>query len=341
MHLNRFSDKVQDFRQLLECSRNVVLTTHHNPDGDALGSLLGMYYILKELGVKSEVLVPNAFPDFLAWLPGADAIIVHSKQKELAESKLTDADLVVSLDYNGSRRLEAMALPFEKSKAKMVLVDHHPDPESPFDLEFSYTQVSSTAELVYELGTMLLGETKISYNAAVNIFVGIMTDTGSFSYAIPSPRTFEISGKLIGLGVNVEAVQGLVYNTFSEGRMRLLGFALSEKMRVFPQHRAAYISLSKEELKRFGFSIGDTEGLVNYPLSIKGIVFSALFTENTSFVKVSLRSRGEFAVNEFCAKHFNGGGHRNAAGGKSFVSLGETEGVFERLLEEYSNQLNQ
>jgi len=340
MNLFNFNEKTNSFRQLLHNSGRVVLTTHHNPDGDALGSLLGMHFILNEIGVASSMLVPNSFPEFLAWLPGANNIIIHSKQRDLAESLLNEADLVVSLDYNGARRLEDMAEPFERSKGRRVLVYHHPNPESPFDIEFSYINVSSTAELVYELGCALLGDKPISYNAAVNIFVGIMTDTGSFSFAIPSPRTFEISGKLVEVGVNVEDIQRQVYSTFSEGRMRLLGFALSEKMKVFPQHRAAFISLSKEEMKRFNYSIGDTEGLVNYPLSVKGIVFSALFTENSSFIKVSLRSKGNFSVNEFCSKHFNGGGHRNAAGGKSFVSLTDTETYFEKLLEIYSQQLN-
>jgi phosphoesterase RecJ-like protein len=233
-----------------------------------------------------------------------------------------------------------METSFSNAKAKKVLVDHHPHPEDTFDLQFSTINVSSTAELVYEMGCALVGEKNILLEAAVNIFVGIMTDTGSFSYAISSPRTFQIVGELVGKGVNLEEAQQRVYNTFSEGRMRLMGYSLAEKMKVFPQHKAAYISLSREELKKFNYSIGDTEGLVNYPLSIKGIVFSALFIENTSFIKVSLRSRGSFSVNRFCSEHFNGGGHTNAAGGKSFTTLTETERKFEELLNKYINELN-
>lgn len=340
MILINFEANIANFRQLLSVSNRIVLTSHHNPDGDALGSLLGMYFILKKMNVITTMIIPNGFPEFLAWLPGADHIIVHSKNKALAEKEIAAADLIFSLDYNGASRLEGMETAFRLSKGKKVLVDHHPNPEDIFDIQFSTTKVSSTAELVYEIGCILTGEINISIEAAINIFVGIMTDTGSFSYAISSPRTFHIVGQLIGKGVNLEDVQQQVYNTFSEGRMRLMGYSLAERMKVFPQHKAAYISLSREELKRFNYSIGDTEGLVNYPLSIKGIVFSALFIENTSFIKVSLRSRGNFSVNKFCSENFNGGGHINAAGGKSFATLAETEIKFEELLDKYSKELN-
>lgn len=340
MILVNFNENINRLRDLLSSSQHIVLTTHHNPDGDALGSMLGMYFILQKMGKKPRMVIPNGFPDFLAWLPGAEAITLFSKQKSIAKRLLNEAELLFALDYNGAKRLEDMEQLFRNSKGKKVLIDHHPNPEDEFELQFSDTSVSSTAELVYEIGSALIGEQHISTDESVNIFTGIMTDTGSFSYAISNPRTFDIIGKLIGNGVQLEEVQRQVYNTFSEGRLRLMGYSISEKMRVFPEHKAAYISLSREELKRFNYSIGDTEGLVNIPLSIKGIVFSALFVENTSFVKVSLRSRGSFSVNKFSNENFNGGGHTNAAGGKSFTTLAETEKVFETLLLKYNEELN-
>jgi phosphoesterase RecJ-like protein len=341
MILVNFKENINRLHDLLSSSQRIVLTTHHNPDGDALGSLLGMYFILRKMGTEPRMVIPNGFPDFLTWMPGSKEIILFSKQKVDAKRIINDADLLFALDYNGAKRLEDMEQLFRNAKGKKVLIDHHPNPDDDFVLQFSDTSVSSTAELVYEIGSALIGEQQIGTDESVNIFTGIMTDTGSFSYAISNPRTFDIIGKLIGNGVQLEEVQRQVYNTFSEGRLRLMGYSISEKMRVFPEYKAAYISLSREELKRFNYSIGDTEGLVNIPLSIKGIVFSALFVENTSFVKVSLRSRGSFSVNKFSNENYNGGGHTNAAGGKSFTTLTETEKVFETLLIKYSEELNQ
>lgn len=331
---------LEKVRELISNSKRIVITTHHNPDGDAIGSVLGFYHALKAVGIDSIAVTPNGFPDFLSWLPGQSAVIRYSQQKEMVADIISSADLIFCLDFNGFRRTETMEKLLAESTAKKVLIDHHPDPESFFDYSFSFTEVSSTAELVYEVVEKLYGNEPISKDAAECLYVGIMTDTGSFSYACSRKRTFEIAGELVNKGVKVDVVQGLVYNNFSSNRMKLLGYCLAEKMKVFTEYRAAYIWLSREELNRFSHQNGDTEGFVNYPLSIKGIVFSVLFMENDGFIKVSLRSRGAFPVNEFSKKYYNGGGHTNAAGGKAFMSMAEAILQFEELLKLHSMELN-
>lgn len=333
-------NKIKEFKNILDSSKSIVLTTHHNPDGDAVGSLLGLYHALKFKGYPVFAVSPNGFPDFLTWMPSTDSVIRYSEQKTKAVDALFSADAIICLDFNGFKRTETMGEHLQKARAKKILIDHHPSPESQFDLQFSYTEVSSTCELVYEVLTEAFSSDVVNIDSANCLYAGIMTDTGSFSYACSRGRTFQIAGELIAKGVDVERVQGLVYNNFSADRMRLMGFSLNEKMKVFPEYKAAYISLTKEDLKRYKHKIGDTEGFVNLPLSIKGIVFSVLFVEHDTFVKVSLRSRGNFPVNEVSNKYFNGGGHKNAAGGKAFMSLGQVEKNFEEILKSYSSQLN-
>lgn len=333
--------EILEIKDLLQTKGLIVITSHHNPDGDAIGSILGLHHILKAMGIESAMVMPNEIPDFLAWLPSCNDVVRYSKQEKKAKALLENAEVLFALDYNGTARLEKMEKDFQNSKAKKILIDHHPFPESSFDFYLSDTSVSSTAELVYEFALKIDAESFINFNSAICLFTGIMTDTGSFSYACSAPRTFEIVAKLIALGVKVEEVQQQVYNNFSEDRMRLMGHALTSKMKVFPEFQAAYISLSREELKQFHYRIGDTEGIVNLPLSIKNVVFSALFVESTDFVKVSLRSVGNFPVNKVSKEFFNGGGHTNAAGGKSFATMSETESKFMEALNQYKEQLNQ
>jgi bifunctional oligoribonuclease and PAP phosphatase NrnA len=331
---------IQKVKDLLVPQCKVVITSHHNPDGDAIGSVLGLYFALKEYGIESQMVLPNDVPDFLSWLPDSEKVIRASKQKAWAKKLIEDADILFALDFNGFSRLEDLSKSFSSAKGIKVLIDHHPFPENTFDIYFSHINSSSTAELIYEFAHALKPNTLINYNAALSIYTGIMTDTGSFSYGCSNPRTFEIVSQLIKKGVKVEMAQQNVYNNFSESRMRLLGHSLANKMKVFPQHKSAYISLTREELKSFGYTIGDTEGLVNYPLSIKNIVFSALFVENANHVKVSLRSKGSFPANKVSEEYYNGGGHLNAAGGKSFKSLQETENLFVEIIEKLKIDLN-
>lgn len=331
------SGVLERVRQLLAQSARIVITTHHNPDGDAIGSVLGLFHTLRKQGIASTVITPNGFPEFLQWMPDSSSVVRFTKEPERAEKLIKDAELIFCLDYNSFTRTESMAPILCESKAVKLLIDHHPDPAELFDIRFSYTCVSSTAELVYELIAALYGETAIEIDSAVCLYTGIVTDTGSFSYACKRGRTLEIAGKLIDKGVNVEAVHAAVYSNFSENRIRLLGYTLAEKLRVLPRYRTAYIWLTRDELKRFSFQMGDTEGFVNYPLTIKGVDFSALFIENEGFVKISLRSRGNFPANDFSERYYNGGGHLNAAGGKSFDSMENTLERFEDNLKEFTN----
>jgi len=333
-------NKISELKSILDSANSIVITTHHNPDGDAIGSTLGLYHVLKNLGYPAFAVTPNGFPEFLSWMPGTDEVVKYSEQKAKAKSLFLNADVIFCLDFNGFKRTEEMGDILQKAKCKKILIDHHPEPENSFDLLFSFTEVSSTAELVYEVVESCFDKKAVTLNSAVCLFAGIMTDTGSFSYACSRGRTFQIAGELISKGVDVEKIQGLVYSNFSSDRMRLLGFSLNEKMKVFPEYKTAYISLSKEDLKKYVHKMGDTEGFVNLPLAIKGIIFSVLFVEHDSFIKVSLRSRGKFPVNIVSQKHFNGGGHTNAAGGKAFMSLKETEVYFENLIKTYSDELN-
>jgi len=328
-------------KNLISSKEQIVITSHHNPDGDAIGSVLGLHHILSAMGCNSIMIIPNEIPDFLTWLPGSEKILRFSKNSKVAAEAIRSAEIIFSLDYNSPKRLEGMQSNFDQSSAIKILIDHHPNPDSVFQWTLSDTRASSTAELVYEFAAIMDLESRVDENSALCIYTGIMTDTGSFSYACSNPRTFEIAAKLIAKGVKGEMAQQLVYNNFSESRMRLLGYSLESKMKVFPEFRTAFISLTQEELKRFKYKIGDTEGLVNYPLSIKNIIFSALFIENKGFVKVSLRSVGEFPANKICEEFFSGGGHVNAAGGKSFATMQETETKFVEILKQYQKELNQ
>ena len=341
MLLESDNQKIAELIKLLNSAKSVVITTHHNPDGDAVGSILGLYHILKSRNFPVIAITPNGFPEFLSWMPGSNEVVRYSESKESAIRHFSNADLIICLDFNGFKRTEDMGQYLSQTKGKKILIDHHPNPESSFDLEFSFVEVSSTAELVFEVMVSCFGSQVINADAAVCLFAGIMTDTGSFSYGCSRGRTFQVAGELIAKGVDVEQVQGLVYNNFSSDRMKLMGFSLNERMKVFPEYRAAYISLTKEDLRKYKHKMGDTEGFVNLPLSIKGIIFSVLFVEHDSFVKVSLRSRGKFPVNIVSQRHFNGGGHVNAAGGKAFMKLSEAETFFEDLLKTYANELNQ
>lgn len=328
------SRAIERLKLAINNANGIVITTHHNPDGDAIGSALGLQHALNSMGIVSNVVTPNGFPDFLAWLPGTKNVTRYTREKENASQLIQNAQLIFCLDFNSNSRTELMHEELDKASAIRVLIDHHPNPDSNFDVVFSSTEVSSTAELVFEVATALYGPQCINHNAAECLFTGIMTDTGSFSYACSHQRTFAIAGELIAKGVKVEQQQSLVFNNFSANRVRMVGHCLANKMKVMPKHKAAYITLSLDEQKQYNYQIGDTEGLVNYPLSIKGIAFSAIFVEREEFVKISLRSRGSFPVNEFANKYYNGGGHTNAAGGKSFKNLEETIAEFEKLVNE-------
>jgi bifunctional oligoribonuclease and PAP phosphatase NrnA len=321
-------------------SKKVFLTSHSNPDGDALGSVLALYHFLTAMGHEVSMMVPNRFPDFLQWMPGQEKILIFDLNQAACELSFKEAEILVSLDYNSPGRLEKAESSFTESKAIKVLIDHHLEPDiEAYDHCLTTTGISSTSELVY-LFMKVINPVLIDKTVAECICVGIMTDTGSFSYNCNYESTFNIIAELIKRGVKIDDVNRKVYATNSENKLRLLGYALSRKLKVFPQYKTAYIALTREEMKEYHYKTGDTEGLVNYALSISGIVFAALFTERVNKIRVSFRSANNFSVNEFARRHFSGGGHKNASGGDSFESMEKTLDSFERLLEDYSGKLN-
>jgi len=314
--------------------------THINPDGDAIGSMLGLYWFLLKTGCEVSMAVPNNFPHFLDWMEGADQILVFSKQGDKVREEIQNSDLVFCLDFNEPGRLGEMQKVLEAIDVTMILVDHHPNPECKADLIFSDQEVSSTAELIYQLIEGLGDVELIDTLIATCLYVGMMTDTGCFSFNSSRPRTFEIVEELLLRGIDKDRTFSLVYDNYSEDRMRLLGYSLEKKMVILPEHRTAYISLTSDELKRFNHAKGDTEGFVNYPFSVSNIRISALFIEREDHIKISFRSKGDFPINSFAANFFHGGGHKNAAGGESYESLAVTVKKFENLIGQFSDEIN-
>jgi bifunctional oligoribonuclease and PAP phosphatase NrnA len=310
----------------------IVIITHVNPDGDAIGSSLGLYNVLVQEKHRVTVITPNEYPSFLAWMPACNRILVDEMDHAKVSQVLADAELIFCLDFNGLNRMAGIGEAYTRSKAIKILIDHHLEPSHFTDHSISIAETSSTSELIYDLVVELGKKHLINKAVAECLYVGIATDTGSFSYACNHAKTFEITAELIKLGIDGEHIHRLVYDTYSEDRMRLLGYCLSEKLKVLPQYKTAYISLTKEDLAKFNYKVGDTEGVVNYALSIDGVTMAALFMERDENIKVSMRSKGNASVNDICRKYYEGGGHHNAAGGNSYVSMVETLAVFEKLL---------
>jgi len=330
-------DSVQfkKIRDQISDSSEIVITTHYNPDGDAIGSSLALYHILNHLGCNAKVIIPNDYPSFLKWLPGSENIIIYEDNVKQCDALIVNAQMLFCLDYNAMSRVKHFTNQMQAAKATKILIDHHIDPSDEFDFAHSRISVSSTSELLYEVITGIGYIDRINKDVAECLYVGIMTDTGSFSYACNHSQTYEITADLVKKGIDAEHIHRLVYDTYSENRMRLLGFCLSDRLVVLSKFNTAYIWLTRDDLARFDHQIGDTEGVVNYALSIEGIILAALFTERDERIRISFRSKGEFSVNEFARKHYAGGGHRNAAGGDSFVNIKETLQKFEDLLPSY------
>lgn len=323
---------MEEMKQLIEKSKNIIITTHKNPDGDAIGSSLGLYHYLKKINKNVTVIVPDSFPDFLNWLEDSDKIICYENHKEQADKLFNQADLLFSLDYNALERVGEMAEPIKNSSAIKIMIDHHQDTQNFANHYFVDTDCCSTAQLIYEFIEKLNDLKNITKNAAESIYCGIMTDTGSFRYPSTTSKTHRIIAHLIDVGAENSKIHQAVFDNNTTDRLRLLGFALTNKMKVFPEKGFAYISLSQTELKQFNFKKGDTEGLVNYPLSIQGIKFSVLITEKEKDVSMSFRSKEDVFVNEFAKVNFQGGGHVYAAGGKSDLTLEETITKLEKLI---------
>lgn len=322
-------------------ARDIVIVPHKGPDGDAMGASLAMWHFLKEKGHNPQVIAPNNYPDFLKWLPGNEEVIIYENEQERSNQLIADADLVFTLDFNELNRAGIMVQPLIDSQAVFVMIDHHQEPSDYANHTYSDAKMSSTCEMVYHFLEKLRAANHISPEIATCLYTGIMTDTGSFRFSSTSSLTHRVVADLIDKGAENWKIHNKVFDTNSEKRMQLLGTALSN-LKVLPEYKTAYISLSQEELDRYDFRKGDTEGFVNYGLALEGIKFAAIFIENKqeNIIKISFRSKGEFSVNAFARQNFEGGGHINAAGGKSELSLKETLDRFESLLPQYKNDLS-
>ena len=331
---------ISQLSELIKNSKRPLIIIHYNPDGDAIGSALGFYHYLVKKGKEPIVVSPNDYPKFLHWLPGNENVVVYKRNNGTVLNALKEADSIFALDFNDPDRTEGLGEYIKEAPGKKVLIDHHPEPGNFADLVISDTHYSSTAELVYHILESLDDSDLVDKTIAECLYTGIMTDTGSFNYNSSNPYTYYVVSKLIGLEIDKDQIYWNIYDNYSVDRMRLLGYCLNQKMEVFPKYHTAFISLTKDELKKFNFTSGDTEGFVNQPLSIKGIRFTAIFIEKESQVKISFRSKGSFPVNKFAEDHFSGGGHRNASGGQSSMSIEETLEKFRKLLPTYINSLS-
>ncbi len=324
----------------VEKANKILIIGHENPDGDAVGSVLGLFHVLKKMSKDVFAIFPNGAPDFLIWMPSYSESFFYNKNNKGVEELFNEADLVFCLDFNERRRVGQMENVLSENKSVKILIDHHPYPDSFFDIMVSDQSVSSTAELVYSVIESCRWSPYLSKEAAECLFTGIMTDTISFTVNSSHSGTYEVAAQLLKFELDKEKIYQRVFNSFTEARIKMLGYALNKKMKILHNYATGYIWLSKEELKQFCFQKGDTEGFVNYPLSIKGIKFAALFLERDNYIKISFRSTGNIPVNEIMSKHFVGGGHKNAAGGEeNELTLDETVQKFESILPLYKEIL--
>ena len=323
----------QQLKGLISTPKKIVITTHRGPDGDAMGSSLGLFHLLKQLGHTVNVITPNEYANFLHWLPGNKEVIIYEGNEAAADEITAESDLIFLLDFSDLSRIAPFNNAVSKSKATKIMIDHHQDPDRDIaKLIFSDTKACSTAQLVYEVMDAMGMTTYLNKSIAECLYVGIMTDTGSFKYSSTTAKTHNIIAELITAGAENTKIHDLIYDNSSANRIKLLGYCLNKKLRLYPENNAAIISLTAEELKRFKFKKGDTEGLVNYALSIEGINFATFIAEKDGMVKLSLRSKGNLKVNEIAGKYFSGGGHINASGGVSQVSVDETIKIIEGII---------
>jgi phosphoesterase RecJ-like protein len=325
---------IQIAKTLLLQKQKIVVIPHRNPDGDAMGSTLGLSIFLKQLGHDVQVISPNEYPDFLAWMPEAEQVIIFEKNTEKAKEILAETSLVFTLDFNALHRTgELMEQALKELSVPFLMIDHHEKPDEYATYMYSDINYGSTCEMIYHFIALLNQENLINQQIATCLYTGIVTDSGSFKYPNTTSTTHRVVANLLEKGAKNSEIHNLLYDNNSLNRLKLLGRAL-EKMVVLPELQTAYIILSQKDLDEFHFQKGDTEGIVNYPLTIKGIVFSVIFIENyqEKIIKMSFRSQGNFDVNLFARNHFNGGGHKNASGGKSVLSLTESEKRFLEVL---------
>jgi len=333
-------EDINAVKKLLSIPQKIVIVPHKNPDGDAIGSTLALWHYLKNIGQEATVIAPNDFPKFLKWMPGHEHILNFEKENSQAKKKIEEATLIFTLDFNHLGRIGQMESYLEEANASFIMIDHHQGPSDYAQIMYSDVSMSSTCEMIYNFIEYLGDDDKITPEIANCIYTGIMTDTGSFKYSSTTSRTHNVVAALIEKGAENTKAHNLVYDTNTPSRLHLLGCAL-KNMVILEDLNTAYITLSQDELDTYNYQKGNTEGFVNYGLTLSGICFAVIFIENKEegIIKISFRSEGDFSVNEFARKHFNGGGHTNAAGGRSEISLSETVDYFVSLLQDYKEQL--
>ncbi len=338
--LNLSKEALEQLRDLLQGEpKRVLLLGHTNPDGDALGSALAWAILLEQMGHEVCCVVPNRFPYFLEKMPRIGSVINYKVETERADKAIGEADLIFCIDFHALSRLEALSEAVAaNTKAQRILIDHHLSPEEGYDISFSFPESSSTAFVVYSIIEALYDKERISREMAELLYVGMMTDTGNFSFSYLTPALYRAVATLAETGIDIPMLHNSVYNAYSPERARLFGYVIHRKMKFLRGNTVAYMSLTEDEMRRYYFQQGDSEGFVNYPLTVGKMKMSVMFLAHHKFIRVSLRSRGEVDVNLFARRYFNGGGHHNAAGGKSFLSMEETIEHFCRSVAEFARE---
>lgn len=336
---NTSMENIHELKQLLSFPKDIVITTHRNPDGDAIGSALGLRHLLEKNTHSVKIVCPSEYPDFLNWMPGVDDIIIYDTETEEGNKEIEKADLFFCLDFNALDRIDKTGdAMMARKDTKKVMIDHHLYPEPFADFVLSDTTASSTCELIVDFAHMIGWVRDLDKSIGECLMTGILTDTGSFKFST-SPKLYRIVAELIETGVDDYKLQDLIFNSMREKHLRLLGHCLANRMEILDEYHTGIITLTKEDYTHFDIQRGDTEGIVNYLLRMKHIKMAAFITEQPNIVKLSLRSKGDFSVQEIAQQHFKGGGHRNAAGGASFIGLRNTVKKFKSLLPDYKEAL--
>ena len=332
-------DLITKAKKTIDGVDKIVIVAHVGPDGDAMGSTLALWHYLMTIEKEPVVIVPTPFPNFLSWMPGSECVLDYENNKEQSDKLIAEAELIFALDFNQVNRMAKMADAIVNTSVPKILVDHHLHPDNFANITISYPEISSTSELIFRLICRLGDFSMINLACAECIYTGMMTDTGAFTYNSNGQEIYIIIAELIKIGVDKDTIYRKVFNTYSADRLRLMGLCLYEKMKIYHEYRTALITLSLQEMSKFNYVNGDAEGFVNIPLSIAGVDFSVFMREDTDKIKISLRSQGTFPANKVSADLFNGGGHLNAAGGESYLTLAEAVKKFEDALPGYKDFL--
>jgi phosphoesterase RecJ-like protein len=336
--VNRIEDFIRLFKT--ETEKKIVITTHHKPDADALGSSLGLYNYLKTRGyIHVQVITPTDYGTFLNWMHGNEKVIIYDDEVERSNIYIAEADYIFCLDFNNLSRINQMGDHVSRSEAIKIMIDHHQQPDDFALYGISRTSASSTAELIYDFIAADEGDLLINKEVAECLYAGILTDTGNFRHDTTNAHTHRIVARLIECGANSTNIQSALYDNFSLERMQFIGYCLAHKLEILEEYKTALITVNAEELKKYNIKTGDTEGLVNYGLSIKGIKLAILVIDRTVKVKMSFRGQGTFPCNLFSKEYFNGGGHFNAAGGESEKPLDEVVNEVKHTLINYKKYL--